>query len=216
MAERKWYNFFAPTKVEASQEDVRVGTNKPFSAVAGVPDLMRDTERLQKDSKYDNEFDLFDNMLKLDPELNGAVRAVALTANNYEINYKKAKNENIRSHIREMVEKIEMDDFLINAMRGLMVYGNDINKIVGREGMGITALQSLPVKQMTIVDERGALNTLFAAGEADTITDAAIYVLREQKLQTKSFPAKEILHVKIDARSNWFVDNLGRHTYGVW
>ena len=124
---------------------------------------MRDTERLQKDSKYDNEFDLFDNMLKLDPELNGAVRAVALTANNYEINYKKAKNENIRSHIREMVEKIEMDDFLINAMRGLMVYGNDINKIVGREGMGITALQSLPVKQMTIVDERGALNTLFAA-----------------------------------------------------
>ena len=135
MAERKWYNFFAPTKVEASQEVVRVGTNKPFSAVAGVPDLMRDTERLQKDSKYDNEFDLFDNMLKLDPELNGAVRAVALTANNYEINYKKAKNENIRSHIREMVEKIEMDDFLINAMRGLMVYGNDINKIVGREGM---------------------------------------------------------------------------------
>ena len=216
MAERKWYNFFAPTKVEASQEVSRVGTNKPFSAIAGVPDLMRDTERLQKDSKYDNEFDLFDNMLKLDPELNGAVRAVALTANNYEINYKKAKNETIRSHIREMVERIEMDDFLINAMRGLMVYGNDINKIVGREGMGITALQSLPVKQMTIVDERGALNTIFAAGEDEPITEAAIYVLREQKLQTKSFPATEILHVKIDARSNWFVDNLGRHTYGVW
>jgi len=216
MAERKWYNFFTPTKVEASQPPTRVASNQKFAAVAGVPDLMRDTERLQKDSKYDNEFDLFDNMLKLDPELNGAVRAVALTANNYEVDYTKAKNETIRNAIRDLFEIVDFDDFLINAMRGLMVYGNDVNKIVGKQGEGITALQSLPVKQITIVDERGILDSTFAAGEDDPITNPETYVLREQKLNTKSFPASEILHVKIDARSNWFVDNLGRHTYGVW
>ena len=217
MAERKWFNFLRRT-AEAAEiaPPERVGSNKTFSAVAGVPDLVRNTEKLRSDSNYDNEFDLFDNMLKLDPELNGAVRAVALTANNYTIDYTKAKNETIRIAIKDLFEIIDFDDFLINAMRGLMVYGNDINKIVGAEGVGITALQSLPVKQITIVDERGILDSTFAAGEDDPITKASTYVLREQKLNTKNFPAEEMLHIKIDARSNWFVDNLGRHTYGVW
>ena len=39
-------------------------------------------------------------------------------------------------------------------MRNLLVYGNSIDKIVGRAGVGITALQSIPITQVTIVDER--------------------------------------------------------------
>jgi hypothetical protein len=41
-------------------------------------------------------------------------------------------------------------------------------------------------------------------------------MLREMKLNTREIPASEILHIKIDYRSNWFVDNRGRKTYGVW
>jgi len=134
----------------------RIPTNKSFSVAAGIPDIVRDTERLRSDNKFDNEYDLYDSMLKLDPELNGAVRAVSLTANNYELNYSRGRNASIRDAIRVLVEEtLDFDDFLINAMRGLMVYGNDINKIVGSSGRGVTALQSLPVKQITIVDERG-------------------------------------------------------------
>ena len=66
---------------------VIIPSNKTLKAVAGIPDIVRDTERLNKDSNYDNEFDMYDLMLKLDPELNGAVRAVSLTANNFEVNY---------------------------------------------------------------------------------------------------------------------------------
>ena len=89
MAERKWYQFWRATAQERPNF-ARIGTKKEgFRAVAGVPDLVRDTERLNKDSNYDNEFEMYDLMLKLDPELNGAVRAVSLTANNYEINYEK-------------------------------------------------------------------------------------------------------------------------------
>lgn len=184
---------------------------------AGIPDIVRDTERLRKDSNFDNEFDLYDTMLKLDPELNGAVRAVSLTANNYEINYSRGKNARIRDAIRELVEgHLDFDDFLINAMRGLMVYGNDINKVVGKAGSGITDLQSLPVKQITIVDERGGINSHFVADEDTPITRPVSYILRESRATEAVLPSGEIVHIRIDYRSNWFTDNKGRKTYGIW
>tara|TARA_R100000234_G_scaffold118927_1_gene100515 strand:+ start:85 stop:1470 length:1386 start_codon:yes stop_codon:yes gene_type:complete len=218
MSERKWYQFWRGEESKPTNVSARISTIKEgFRAVAGVPDVMRDTERLQKDSNYDNEFDMYDLMLKLDPELNGAVRAVSLTANNYEINYAKGKNATIRNAIKELVEDtLDFDDILITALRNLMVYGNDINKIVGRQGVGITNLQSLPVKQITIVDERGGLEKSFNADEENPIIRPDQYILREQKYNTVAIPAQEILHIRVDYRSNWFVDNKGRKTYGVW
>jgi hypothetical protein len=191
--------------------------NETFNTVAGVPDIVRNTERLRKDSNFDNEFELFDNMLKLDPELNGAVRAVSLTANNYEINYSRGKNSQIREAIRNLVEDtLDFDDIMINAMRNLMVYGNDINKIVGKEGIGVTNLQSLPVKQITIVDERGGLGSYFVADEDNPIITPTTYMVREATSYERAIPAREIMHIRIDYRSNWFTDNKGRKTYGVW
>ena len=218
--ERRRFPFFRSfqKKEPVVAQTKRLPTNKSFSVAAGIPDIVRDTEKIRTDSNFDNEFDLYDSMLKLDPELNGAVRAVSLTANNYEINYSRGKNARIRNAIRELVEEsdLDFDDFLINAMRGLMVYGNDINKIVGKAGVGITNLQSLPVKQVTIVDERGGLGSYFVADEDTPITRPVTYMLRETKMTEAEFPANEIMHIRIDYRSNWFVDNKGRKTYGIW
>jgi len=219
MSERRaWYQFWKSNEPQRRiASSGRVPTNKSLRVAAGIPDLMRDTERLQKDSNYDNEFDMYDLMLKLDPELNGAVRAVSLTANNYEIQFERGRNAAIRDAIRELVEeRLDFDDIMINAMRNMMVYGNDINKIVGRQGDGITDLQNLPIKQITIVDSRGGINSVFDATEDSPITKAEKYLLREMKLNAKEIPASEIMHIKIDYRSNWFVDNRGRKTYGVW
>jgi len=217
MVERKPRRFpwFRRVKAEEKPQE-RITTNTPLRVAAGIPDIMRDTEVLQKDSNFDNEFDLYDKMIKLDPELNGAVRAVSLTANNYEIDYSRGKNTNIRNAIEELVHTIDFDDFLINAMRSLMVYGNDINKLVGKAGMGITDVQSLPVKQITIVDERGGLESYFVADEDSPIIRPVTYMLRETSLYEQAFPVDEILHIRIDYRSNWFTDNKGRRTYGVW
>ena len=66
MAERSRWNLFRPrAKAEVKNPIIeRVGMlSEPFNAVAGIPDIVRDTERLRKDSNHDNEFDLFDNML---------------------------------------------------------------------------------------------------------------------------------------------------------
>ena len=220
MAERSRWNIFrGNTKKENPNPMIqRAGMMiEPFNQVAGVPDIVRDTERLRKDSNHDNEFDLYDSMLKLDPELNGAVRAVSLTANNYEINYTNGRNAQIRDAIRELVEDtLDFDDIMINAMRSLMVYGNDINKIVGKQGVGITDIQSLPVKQITIVDERGGLGSYFVADEDNPIINANIYMLREGTSYERAIPKNEILHIRIDYRSNWFTDNKLRRTYGVW
>ena len=221
MVERKprrfpWFTREVTAEEEEDEPQERIATNTPLRVAAGIPDIMRDTEVLQKDSNFDNEFDLYDKMIKLDPELNGAVRAVSLTANNYEIDYSRGKNGTIRNAIEELVHKIDFDDFLINAMRSLMVYGNDINKLVGKAGTGITDVQSLPVKQITIVDERGGLESYFVATEDSPIIRAVTYMLREATLYEQEFPADEILHIRIDYRSNWFTDNKGRRTYGVW
>ena len=186
----------------------------PFAAIAGMSDIFEDTEKFRKDTNYDTIFDLYDSMLKFDPELNGAVRNISLTANNYYVRYKDAKNATIRNAIKELVEeKFDFDDILINAIRNLMVYGNDINKLIGRSGDGIVAVQSLPINQITIVDNR---DIPFAAGKDNPIMFADKYIFRENKIDTQIFPANEILHVRIDFRSHWFEDPLGRWTYGVW
>lgn len=45
---------------------------------------------------------------------------------------------------------------------------------------------------------------------------AEYYLFRENKVDTQVFSKDEILHIKIDYRSNWFRDRLGRWTYGIW
>lgn len=194
----------------------RVGSNVSLSVAAGLPNIFEETDKFQNDTNFKNKFDLYDNMVKLDPELNGAVRSVSLTANNYRIDYTKAKNATIRAAIAEMVEQVDFDDFLINALRNLQVYGNDINKLVGRTGVGITAIQSLPIRQMTIVDGRGANGLPFTADENSPIMSNDFYILREQGIDTMVFPRSEIVHLRTDYKSNWFEDTKLRQTYGVW
>jgi hypothetical protein len=218
MAERSlWQRLTGSVEKPVEPKRIALSTNEKFSAIAGIPDIVRDTEKLRQDSKFDNEFDLYDLMLKLDPELNGAVRAVSLTANNYEINYSKGRNAQIRNAIQTLVEDtLDFDDIMINSMRNMMVYGNDINKIVGKQGIGVTGLQSLPIKQITIVDERGGVGSYFVADEDNPIINPRTYIMRETSPYEVAISAKEILHIKVDFRSNWFTDNKGRKTYGIW
>ena len=210
------FDRFKRNATAAERPVQRVGSNVSLSVAAGLPNIFQDTEKFQSDTNFLNKFDLYDNMVKLDPELNGAVRSVALTANNYRIDYKKAKNGAIRNAVMKMVEQVDFDDFLINALRNLQVYGNDINKLVGRTGVGITNIQSLPIRQITIVDNRGANGLPFTADENSPIMTNDFYILRENGIDTMVFPRSEIVHFRTDFRSNWYEDTKLRQTYGVW
>ena len=227
MAERRfrlpWRRVSAETiesPVETAVERVGIA-NKTMAQVAGLSQIFEDTEILRnhkkafKRTKFDDEFDLYDEMLRLDPELNGAVRSVALTANNWSVDYASGKNRRIRAAIKELVEeRLDFDDILINMLRNLMVYGNDINKLVGKTGVGITGVESLPIHQITIKDDRGIQPP--SVTRESPITVAKTYLLRENETYPKIFDVSEILHVRMDFRSNWFQDRLGRWSYGVW
>lgn len=202
-----------PQKIEAPMAVTSALNPPPFNVIAGISDIFKNTENFREDSNFDTIFDFYDDMVKFDPELNGAVRTISLTANNYSVDYSKAKNGKIRNAINDLVESLDFDDLLINAMRNLMVYGNDINKLIGRSGVGIQAVQSLPISQITIADNR---IIPFASGKDNPIMFADKYIFRESKIDTQVFPASEILHFKIDYRSYWFEDKLGRWSYGVW
>ena len=216
-----WYNPFSWTASSKNTESVKIPTRAtasrqiktPFAVMAaGIEDIVKNTEELRKRQDYDNKFDLFDEMLNYDPELNGAVRTISLTANKYRI--VGGKNASIRSAIKNLVEEVvDFDDLLINGMRNLMVYGNDISKLVGRTGAGITEIQSLPVAQVTILDNRAASTQ---TDKDNAILRAERYLLREGGRDEMEFNSSEILHIRIDYRSYWFRDRLGRWSYGVW
>jgi len=216
-----WYNPFSWTasnkKIDVSGVPTRVTASRqvksPFAVMAaGIEDIVKNTEDFRKTQDYTNKFDLYDEMLNYDPELNGAVRTISLTANKYKVTG--GKNAAIRSAINDLVEEVvDFDDLLINGMRNLMVYGNDISKLVGRSGKGITEVQSLPIAQITILDNRKASTQ---TDKDNAILKAERYILREEGRDVMEFNASEVLHIRIDYRSYWFRDRLGRWTYGVW
>ena len=215
-----WWNPFSNRIITASEEPtipIRTTASRrgdsPFAVMAaGIDEIVKNTEALRGAFDHTNEFDLYDDMLNYDPELNGAVRTISLTANKYQVIG--GKNSAIRNAIKELTEEtLDFDDLLINGMRNLMVYGNDISKYIGRTGVGLTELQSLPIAQITVMDDRtGSTQT----DKENAIMKATKYLLREQARDPQEFSADEILHIRIDYRSNWLRDRLGRWTYGVW
>ena len=118
-----WYNFWRNVKADTEESvPLRMTAGKnlksPFEIMsAGISNIVKDTEDMtQTTFNNTNEFDLYDDMLNFDPELNGAVRTISLTANKYTI--VGGRNAQIRSAIKELTEdRLDFDDFLINAMR---------------------------------------------------------------------------------------------------
>ncbi len=66
---------------------------------------------------------------------------------------------------------------------------------------------------MTILDNRPPNTT---TDKDNAILTNERYLLREQDRDVQEFPRSEILHIRIDYRSYWYRDRLGRWTYGVW
>ena len=178
-----WWNPFSNRIITASEEPtipIRTTASRrgdsPFAVMAaGIDEIVKNTEALRGAFDHTNEFDLYDDMLNYDPELNGAVRTISLTANKYQVIG--GKNSAIRNAIKELTEEtLDFDDLLINGMRNLMVYGNDISKYIGRTGVGLTELQSLPIAQITVMDDRtGSTQT----DKENAIMKATKYLLRE-------------------------------------
>ena len=94
-------------------ESVRCLRLNPLQHDGGGSGQHREDTEALRTTVYDNTnlFDLYDEMLSRDPELNGAVRTISLTANKYRL--AGGKNQTIRNAIEELVnERLDFDDFL--------------------------------------------------------------------------------------------------------
>lgn len=237
--------------VELFSDGDRVGVTREIQHAApddlGSP-IAESVRNAQKDlhrQEHTTDFELYDAMIDLDPELSGAVNAIAQSASNFKVvspsDDPSERGVTAVEECRALNDDLDGDLMAIDVLRNLVKDGNDINKKVYSEGTGIEKVQSLPVKSMTIVDDRTDLQTtsestedqfedIFESltqqdeGEEELDTQELnevfsrdAYVLNEDSDGNhKIIEPHNILHFAIDHRSNWHTDRVGRETYGVW
>lgn len=236
--------------IEMINEDGRVGVARDIEH-AGEEDLgspvaesVKSARKELQEDQHETKFDLYDAMLDLDPELSGAVNAIAQSASDFEVvapvDKPGDRGEEALQECRMLAEKIGAEMLAIDILRNLIRYGNDINKKVYEEGIGIKKLQALPVNSTTIVDDKADIQDIQTESQFEKLFGDAIsqQEAEEEELETdmlkevydrKAYVLNEaseghhsvidnhnVQHFSIDARSNWHEDRLGRKTFGVW
>ncbi|MFB6236926.1 MAG: hypothetical protein ABEH81_01010 [Halopenitus sp.] len=236
--------FFQDGDKVGVESDLRVNQEDAFGSP--IAKSARDTRQELSEDEHDTVFDMYDALVDLDGELSGAVNAIAQSATYAEITMPTDDptdtEEKILEECQALAERIRGKETAIDVLRNLIKHGNDINKKVYNDEVGIIALQSLPTNSVTIVDDRGELiekddapgkdieDIMFQVNETLDEGDEELgghqvhesferdaYVLNEEDPDRRSIiEPHNVLHFSIDARSNWFEDQLGRETYGVW
>lgn len=237
--------------VQVFSEDGRFGVRRDIEMAdenddpyaSPVAKSVREARTALDQSSHDTRFDLYDEMVDLDPELSGAVHAIAQSASSFSTvpptDEPSDRGETALEECRQLVDEIDAELLAIDVLKNLLKYGNDINKKVYREGTGIRKLQSLPVNAVTIVDDRSdirdeeartkvgdVLDSLMnqesdeeelETDEFDEVFSREVYVINESdEGDPRTIDSHNVVHFAIDDRSNWFEDQLGRDTYGVW
>jgi hypothetical protein len=178
-----------------------------------------------------NEYDLYDYLVSLDPDLNRSVINVGLMcATDYDFfvphdmgedRFTKDEEEEAIALARELDWQIGFEELFFDIPTSLVMYGDDVSKINFKNGSGITGLTSWPIKYITITEKGQKVgNTDYKVMSADR------YHLNERNnnvgdnankdLQTIERGKGEVFHLSFNSRGNWKNDRLGRKTYGIY
>ena len=211
-----------------------------------VAESVKSARKNLQDKENTTVFDLYDEMLDLDPELSGAVRAISHSASNYDIVLPTddPTDDDLKAlkHTKELERRLELPLTLTDILKKLVAHGNDINKKVYNEDEGIIKLQNLPTNAITIVESEGDIITGedehdtsvgnmvrrlmqrredkadVSSGAINEVFSRGLYVLNEATgdVTHRTIKPENIIHFSVDERSNWFTDVMDRETYGVW
>jgi hypothetical protein len=110
---------------------------------------------------------------------------------------------------RKLARELNLELIMPSIFKNMIALGNDMNKIIYEEGVGVQDLQSLPAQDVTIVDKEND-------DVLDVVQSGNYYVLNEGTDDEVVRESWKILHFAIERRGNWFEDRMGRDTYGVW
>lgn len=208
-----------------------------------IAETVNDAREELRNSEHTTDFDLYDEMLNLDPELSGAVRAMSQSGSNYKITIPtdepSEREQTAYEDIKELERRLELPLLLADVLKKLISHGNDINKMIYSEENGIERLQNFPTSSITIVEEedniisgenedntddildlvqRSSESEEISTNDLNEVFDRGLYVLNEatRDVSYNTIDPQDIIHFSIDERSNWHTDVMGRDTYGVW
>lgn len=204
------------------------------AAFAEVADRPREKALDAEDTM--NEVEFLDNLRKFDPELAGTIRAMCQSAA-AGIGVIHPAEEGKVSEMSDIEEKITdacdqlLDDLGIREeattyFRNCVVHGDDMSHIHydegdGDEEGGVEELTPLPLRLMTVTDERPPLDgTDSTTNDEDfdrVIAEANYYAMQEDDDERREvYPARDVLHIALNRRGNWQEDILGRETFNVY
>ena len=195
-------------------------------------------------ASFTNDYDQADHLMLLDDRLRGnldlyakmvsrSFQGVDITQRGDLTNPRELDTNEIDMLItaNNLIERLKFKRLYESYTKSLIKYGDVIEHIETdpsfldaefteeAEATGaITGLTSLPMNQMTIIDEAKRIDD---PNPSSVITQANIYVVDElSKDQTEEkpvqYPKEEILHISLDNRTNWKEDLIKRPTYGIW
>lgn len=223
------------TSVDENPDDgeIIVSRTAAFAELADEPRHKTiDAEMIEGDIKF------FDQLRDFDPELAGTLLAQSMATTSgmdavhpASLDFRGEQPTELEKTITEDSRKLLRDLNLKKdgpaIVRDLVTHGNDVSHISYDEGEGITALQTLPLRALTILD----FDTFRNAGHSQhthfshdfsedmrrVITSNDVYVINEANSEAQeAYPEHDILHIALDRHRNWYTDRKGRETFEVW
>jgi|GEM_PF-6350269 len=234
-----------PVEITAEVESAD-GTTATVTRSASLAEVVSEPREILEKDQFETDFDLYERLIEIDPELAGTIRAQAQLASGFELIHPTTEGDSeeptdadVTAHndCMELVQALDLDLSQPSMFKHMIGMGNDISKIIYSDGVGVTGLQSLPLRSVTIIDEDTQPGVQNAIAEAkkqaqddeeielttytDNLPDAVVqdadfYVLNEGKKDMKMIESWKILHLAVERRGNWFTDKFDRKTYGVW
>lgn len=206
---------------EMSIEDFNKGrvTLEAITRSTPVVAALEKEENLFGIIKEGNRYDIFDAMVRTDPELKGAVvtiafmsqRAYAGVVMKVGASVEEAEND-VLKEAREFAETMKFKNLFYDYAERMYKHGDIVEQIIWEEGVGITDLMPLPMNKMTALESRAQLEK----GEEQVI-EASIYVFQENMPSMRQiYDAENIIHVSVNKRANLVEDINGRLTWGIW
>lgn len=179
-----------------------------------------------------NIYDILDKIVDFDPELGGDLETIGCLAAKYYNGIALDTKDGIIIDPETMTQNRDGKNLLKEAQRfasadlginirklyksyakQLWKHGDVVVHLVFNTDTGITALQPLPMRHMTALDDpkyKGSRSSL------RYIQEIKHYYYQEGLSGEKTFAPEKIFHVSVDSFGDIVFDNNGRPTIGVW
>jgi len=215
----------SPSTPTPSIEMERMANDRAFLEKSPLDITLREAEKIFRVPRM--RFEWYDYMVRSDPELYGAIKAIATKAQNsfqgFVVRLRPGQEEQkmlkaLKEELWRFTKKFDIDLLVYDIAVKLVKHGDALYKL-DWGAVGLEDIRSLPRRAMTAVEGEEQINETTAQ-----VFEPNIYVFNEKmqhfgdyaaELEMKKYPKEEIAHFGWPTNEE-DIDLIGRYTYGVW